>query len=151
MKIVVQRVSKASVSVNHRLVSQINHGFLLFVGVQKEDTLQDVLWCVNKVSGLRIFEDDQGKMNLNLSQVDGEILSVSQFTLAASVVKGNRPSFTDSEEPDRANELYELFNEELRKRGHSVVTGVFQEMMEVSLINDGPVTILIESRKRNGN
>lgn len=151
MKIVVQRVSKASVSVNHCLVSQINHGFLLFVGVQKEDTRQDVLWCVNKVSGLRIFEDEKGKMNLNLSQVNGEILSVSQFTLAASVVKGNRPSFTDSEEPFQANELYELFNEELRKRGHSVFTGVFQEMMEVSLINDGPVTILIESRKRNGN
>ncbi len=151
MKIVVQRVLSASVHVNKHLVSQIDKGFLLFVGIQKEDTEQDVLWCAKKVSGLRIFDDEQGKMNLNLSQVNGDILSVSQFTLAADVIKGNRPSFTDSESPQQANQLYESFNEELRKLGHTVQTGAFQQMMAVSLVNDGPVTIIIESRKRNGN
>lgn len=148
MKIVVQRVLEASCEVNKEMVSSISRGFLLLVAIEKEDTVNDILWCANKVSGLRIFDDENGLMNLNLQQVDGEVLSISQFTLAGDVRKGNRPSFTNAQEPNLANEMFNQFNEALRENGLMVKEGVFQAEMKIHLVNDGPVTLIIESKGR---
>lgn len=144
MKIVVQRVKSASVKVNSEIVSFIDHGLLLLVGFEKNDTMSDVLKLAKKVVSLRIFDDEDGKMNLNVQQVGGAILSVSQFTLAALTKKGNRPSFTEAMEPLLAQQYFEIFNEEIRKFGVELKSGIFQEHMDVSLVNDGPVTILLE-------
>lgn len=148
MKIVLQRVKEASVWVDQKQISSIKKGFLLLVAIEKGDTPFDRLWCANKVSKLRVFEDENEKMNLDIHQVNGEILSVSQFTLAGSVEKGNRPSFTLSEEAHLARDYFEAFNQELRKHNINVVTGQFQAMMDVRLVNDGPVTLIIESKGR---
>lgn len=148
MKIVIQRVKQASVSVEGNSVGSIEHGYLLLVGIHSDDTIDDVNYCAKKVNGMRIFEDEAGKMNLDIHQVGGSILSISQFTLYGDSRKGNRPSFIEAARPEKANELYLAFNEVLRNYGNTVETGVFQADMKVSLINDGPVTIIVNSRDR---
>ncbi len=145
MKVVVQRVKNAEVLVDNQVVSLINQGLLLFVGFSNNDTIKEVSFLAQKVAKLRIFSDEFGKMNLNLTQIKGSVLSVSQFTLYGDLTDGNRPSFTSAMNPIAANNLYIAFNNELSKLLNiDVKTGVFQADMEVRLINDGPVTILLE-------
>lgn len=144
MKVVLQRVKEASVTVEGEVVGRIGKGFMLLVGVTHEDTNDEVNWLADKIAGLRVFEDDEERMNRSLADVDGEILSVSQFTLYGDVKKGRRPAFTDAAKPVHANELYEAFNERLRTHGLNVETGTFGAMMDVALVNDGPVTLILE-------
>lgn len=144
MRVVVQRVKSASCVVTDEVVSKIEKGYLLLVGFTRSDTLENVVKMARKIANLRIFEDDNGKMNLNISQVNGEVLSISQFTLYANTKDGNRPSFVESMKPDEANHLYLKFNEELRKYNLNVYEGIFGENMQIHLINDGPVTINLE-------
>ena len=148
MKIVLQRVREASVEVEGRVVARIGRGLCLLVGVEKGDTEEDVLRLARKTGELRIFPDGQGKMNLSLGEAGGSILAVSQFTLAASVRKGRRPSFDGAEEPARASALFDRFVEALRTAGFGVAVGVFQAEMRISLVNDGPVTFILESDGR---
>lgn len=147
MKIVLQRCSQAKVKVKGIVTGAIHKGFVLLVGVTHDDTEKEAEWLADKIVNLRIFEDADGKMNRSLKDEEGEILSVSQFTLYADCNKGRRPSFVDAAPPDKANPLYEYFNELLRIRGVKVETGVFGAMMEVDLINDGPVTLVLERTK----
>lgn len=146
MKALIQRVSQASVSVNQQIIGQIGKGFLVLLGVAQEDTEEDLHYLVKKVTGLRVFPDEQEKMNLSLKDVGGSLLVVSQFTLLASTKKGNRPSFTQAGAPAMSKALYEKFIENCRKMGFPVEHGEFGAHMEVALINDGPVTILIDSK-----
>lgn len=146
MKVVLQRVSKASVSVGGHTVGAIGRGYALLVGIGRDDVEADLVWMADKLRGLRVFEDESGKMNLSLEEVGGEILSVSQFTLYGDCRKGRRPSFTEAAPPERAKAMYERFNSLLRERGIAVETGRFGAMMEVSLVNDGPVTFILDSR-----
>lgn len=149
MKIVLQRVKSASVAIEGSVVGEINEGFLLLVGVGPDDTRDDASYLARKIAGMRIFSDENGKMNLSIDQVGGKILSVSQFTLFADTKKGNRPSFTGAASPEAANKLYEEFNEILRTEyGFIVETGVFGADMQVSLVNDGPVTILLDTKNQ---
>ena len=148
MRVVIQRVSKAKVVVDGALSGAINKGFLLLVGVEEADTSEDVDYLTRKISNMRIFEDEDGKMNLSLKEVDGEILSISQFTLHADTKKGNRPSFINAARPDQADQLYEELNDKLRTEGFKVEVGVFGADMDVSLVNDGPVTILVDSKNK---
>ncbi len=145
MKIVIQRVSEASVTIDGSVQGKIGKGFLLLVGITDADGEQTVRKMADKLSKLRIFEDEQGKMNLSLTQVGGEILSVSQFTLLADCRKGNRPSFTGAGSPEHAEKLYLYLNEYLRSLGFTVEEGIFGAEMKVRLLNDGPVTILLDS------
>lgn len=145
MRVVVQRVKEASVS-NDSIENKINKGYCLLVGVGKSSTEADIATLAKKILNARLFEDEDGKLNLNLQQIDGEILSISQFTLYADVRKGNRPGFTQSMLPERANELYEKLNETLRSYGINVLTGEFGTDMLVNIANDGPVTIIYESQ-----
>lgn len=145
MRIVIQRAEKAKVSVDGEVVGQIGKGFMVLVGVGPEDTKQNADFLVNKMCNLRVFEDEQGKMNLSIKDVGGQILAISQFTLYADCKKGNRPSFTRAAKPEQANELYEYFMEEARKQGLKVEHGIFGAHMKVDFINDGPVTILLEN------
>lgn len=147
MRAVVQRVSKASVEVNKALVGKINGGLLVFLGVGQEDDLKDVEYMVEKIIGLRIFQDDNDKMNLSLLDIKGEILVISQFTLYGDVRKGKRPSFSSSGNPHIAEELYEAFISSCIEKGIKTENGVFGADMKVDLVNDGPVTILIDSKK----
>lgn len=144
MKIVLQKVKKASVSVDNKVVGSIDKGYCLLVGVHKESTEEDAKYLAKKISQARLFEDENDKINLSLKDIGGSILSVSQFTLYADTKKGNRPSFTSAAGAEKANELYEKFNEYLREEGVEVETGIFQTMMEVNIVNDGPVTIVYE-------
>ena len=144
MKIILQKVKKASVSVNNEIVGSIDKGFCLLVGVHKESTIDDAKYLAKKIAQARLFEDENDKINLSLKDVGGSILSVSQFTLYADTKKGNRPSFTSAAGAEKANELYEKFNEYLKEEGVTVETGIFQKMMEVNIVNDGPVTIVYE-------
>ena len=144
MRVVLQRVKEASVTVDGSIIGQIDRGFLLLVGVTHEDTLDQVNWLADKIAGLRVFEDEEERMNRSLDDVDGKILSVSQFTLYGDVKKGRRPAFTEAAKPDLANELYEAFNTRLRSNGTTVETGQFGAMMDIALINDGPVTLILE-------
>ena len=144
MKIILQKVKKASVSVENKVVGSIDKGYCLLVGVHKESTEEDAKYLAKKVAQARLFEDENDKINLSLKDVGGSILSVSQFTLYADTKKGNRPSFTSAAEAEKANELYEKFNKFLREEGVTVETGIFQTMMEVNIVNDGPVTIVYE-------
>jgi len=148
VRVVIQRVSKANVVIDEKENGEIGRGFLLLVGVEEEDTKEDVDYLTRKISNLRIFEDEAGKMNLSLREVKGEILSISQFTLHADTKKGNRPSFIKAAKPQKAESLYEELNQNLRNEGFKVETGVFGADMAVSLINDGPVTILIDSKNK---
>ncbi|MBB6445912.1 D-aminoacyl-tRNA deacylase [Bacillus benzoevorans] len=145
MRIVVQRSKEASVKVNERLVGSIAKGLVLLVGITHDDTEEDAVFLADKVVNLRIFEDEHDKMNLSLLDVGGSILSVSQFTLYGDCRKGRRPNFMAAAKPDYALELYQRFNELLRLKGVQVETGEFGAMMDVQLINDGPVTLLLES------
>ncbi|MGD0170318.1 MAG: D-aminoacyl-tRNA deacylase [Smithella sp.] len=147
MRAVIQRVDRASVNINHQELSSINEGILIFLGVEKQDTGVDADYILEKTINLRIFEDEQEKMNLSLLDVNGAMMVVSQFTLLADCVKGRRPSFVKAEEPDRANELYEYFIKKASQKVNNLATGKFQEMMKIELINNGPVTILLDSRK----
>lgn len=149
MRIVLQRVKSASVSIEGTVVGEIEQGFLLLVGVGPDDTRDDASYLARKIAGMRIFSDENGKMNLSIDQVGRKILSVSQFTLFADTKKGNRPSFTGAASPEAANKLYEEFNEILRTEyGLIVETGEFAADMQVSLVNDGPVTILLETKNQ---
>lgn len=148
MRVVIQRVSEAKVIVEGVENGAIKRGFLLLVGVEEADTSEDVDYLTRKISNMRIFEDDEGKMNLSLKEVGGEILSISQFTLHADTKKGNRPSFVKAARPDQANQLYEELNDKLRAEGLTVEVGVFGADMDVSLVNDGPVTILVDSQNK---
>ena len=148
MRVVIQRVKEASVSVDKQVVGAIKNGFLLLVGFSDEDSLKDLDYSADKVLNLRVFEDDKGKMNHSLVDIKGEILSVSQFTLFGDVRKGRRPSFIDAARPEKAKKLYDIFNEKLANSGLKVATGKFGGDMSVSLINEGPVTILIDSTKK---
>lgn len=146
MKAVIQRVSRASVTVDNTLVSEIKKGYMILLGVMDGDTSEDAEILARKTASLRVFEDDEGKMNLDIKSVDGEILAISQFTLCADVKKGNRPSFIRSAPPEEANRLYEYFCEQLLENGvKNVYKGIFGADMKVDLLNDGPVTILYDS------
>jgi D-aminoacyl-tRNA deacylase len=147
MKALLQRVSSAHVAVNGETIIEIRKGLLVFLCAVRGDTEKDLDYVVRKVPALRIFEDERGKMNLSVTDVKGEVLVVSQFTLAATTRKGNRPSFENAEEPEQARVMYDIFIQRLRDRGVTVRTGVFAAMMDVSLVNDGPVTISIDSRE----
>ena len=147
MRAVVQRVSRASVTVDGEVTGQIGTGFMVLLGVSEEDTASDAEYVANKIIGLRVFEDDDGKMNLSLQDVGGQMLVVSQFTLFGDCRKGRRPSFITAARPEKANELYEKFVELVRGQGIHAETGVFQAMMDVELLNQGPVTLLVDSTK----
>ncbi|KEP26548.1 MULTISPECIES: D-aminoacyl-tRNA deacylase [Bacillus] len=147
MRLVVQRVTSASVKVEDEITGAINEGYMVLVGVTHEDTEEDVLYLAEKLAHLRIFEDENGKMNRSLLDVKGSVLSVSQFTLYGDTRKGRRPNFMKAAKPDVANSLYECFNETLREKGIHVETGRFGAMMDVSLTNSGPVTIWMDSKE----
>ncbi|NSL50177.1 D-aminoacyl-tRNA deacylase [Calidifontibacillus erzurumensis] len=146
MKVVVQRSKEANVKVDDKIVGQIQSGLVLLVGITHTDTIDDVRYMADKIVNLRIFEDEEGKMNRSLLDVGGEILSISQFTLYGDCRKGRRPNFMEAAKPDYAKQLYDQFNEVLRAKGISVETGQFGAMMDVSLTNDGPVTLIVESK-----
>jgi D-tyrosyl-tRNA(Tyr) deacylase len=148
MRCLVQRVSQASVTVDGQIVGAIDHGLLVLVGVGHADADRDVVWMADKLVGLRIFDDTEGKMNLSVQDVAGAILVVSQFTLWGDARKGRRPSYTGAAPPELANALYEQLVAALCERGISVATGQFQQHMQVALVNDGPVTLWIESPTR---
>lgn len=145
---VIQRVKKAKVTVDDEVTGEIGPGFLVLLGVAEGDTDEDYEYILRKVSGMRIFSDDEGKMNLSLEKVGGKILLVSQFTLIANTKKGNRPSFNESADPEIAEMYYEKMAEDFRKKGIETETGVFGADMDVSLVNDGPVTIILDSKDR---
>ncbi|WP_119340136.1 D-aminoacyl-tRNA deacylase [Meiothermus hypogaeus] len=148
MRAVVQRVSQAQVVVEGKVVGQIGQGLLVLLGVGRGDTLDDAAYLARKIAGLRVFADADGKMNLSLADVGGEVLAVSQFTLFGDTRKGNRPSFIEAAAPDEGRQLYERFCDLMTQQGLHVETGVFQAHMEVHLINDGPVTIWLDSAER---
>lgn len=145
MKTVIQRVTEASVTIGGEIHGQIETGFMILVGIRDEDTEADVRKMADKISKLRIFEDDAGKMNLSLTQVNGAVLSISQFTLYADCRKGNRPSFDKAGKPEHAEKMYLYFNEYMRSLGFRVEEGIFGAEMKVRLLNDGPVTILLDT------
>lgn len=147
MRAVVQRVTRASVTVDDAVVGKIEAGFLVLLGVSTDDAAADVEYTANKVLGLRVFEDDEGKMNRSIVEAGGAVLAVSQFTLYGDCRKGRRPSFIAAARPERANELYEAFVSAIRDGGVRCETGTFQADMAVELVNDGPVTLLIDSTK----
>ena len=149
MKAVIQRVSSASVSVDNTQISSIKNGFLILLGVQQGDDEKDLEYLVNKTAGMRIFKDDKQHMNLSIQDVNGEALVVSQFTLCADTHKGRRPSFIHAAPPEIAEQMYQQFCEQLKVAGVPVQTGKFGAMMGVSLVNDGPVTIILDSRDKN--
>lgn len=148
MKSVIQRVRAAQVDVGNETVGRIGPGVLVLLGVEKGDGERDADWLADKIVNLRIFEDEAGKMNLSLRETGGALLAVSQFTLAGNCAKGRRPSFDGAAPPDEANRLYEYFVVRVRALGVPTETGIFQAMMEVSLVNDGPVTFVLESREK---
>ena len=148
MRVVLQRVSHASVTVEEKVIGKIQRGFLLLVGVTHDDAMEDMEYLVRKIVQMRIFEDEEGKLNRSIQDIGGEILSVSQFTLYADTKKGNRPSFSKAAPWDVALEMFEQFNGLLRDTGIPVETGQFGADMKVDLLNDGPVTILLDSKNR---
>lgn len=146
MKVVLQRSLSAKVEVEGKITGHINKGFVLFVGITHEDTEKDAKYVAEKIANLRLFDDENGKMNRSIFEVGGAILSISQFTLYGDTRKGRRPSFIAAANPDLAKPLWNLFNEELRNFNLQVETGVFGAMMDVTLINDGPVTLIVDSK-----
>lgn len=147
MRAVIQRVKKATVKVEGQVISDISYGLLIFLGIAHDDSQADIEYMVKKIPHLRVFEDEEGKMNLSLLDTFGEALVISQFTLYGDCRKGRRPSFTDAAKPQDAISLYETFLRSLKSEGIKVKSGVFQAMMDVELLNDGPVTILLDSKK----
>lgn len=147
MKIIIQRVKKAQVSIEGQIQGKINQGFLLLVGVGPEDQEEDLDYAVRKLVNMRIFSDAEGKMNLSVKDIEGEILSISQFTLFADTKKGNRPAFTGAAKPDMASDFYDAFNQKLAQEV-PVQTGIFGADMQVELVNNGPVTIILDTKKR---
>jgi D-aminoacyl-tRNA deacylase len=147
MRAVVQRVSRAKVTVNGEVTGEIGSGLLVLLGVGQEDTETDAIYLAEKIAGLRIFEDDQGKLNRSVQDAGGSVLAVSQFTLYGDVRRGKRPSFDAAAPPEKARQLYEFFVVQIRAAGLRCETGRFQAMMQVELVNEGPVTILLDSRK----
>lgn len=146
MRLVIQRVSHASVKVDGEIKGEIGNGFLVLLGVKKGDTEKDLDYCVKKLVGLRVFKDEEDKMNLSVQDINGDFLIISQFTLYGDTKKGFRPSFIMAEEPEKANQMYETFLEKVKEAsGRKVEKGVFGADMKVELLNDGPVTIIIES------
>lgn len=145
MKVLLQRCKNASVTVDGEVTGAIEHGYVLLVGIAATDGEKEINYLSDKIAGLRLFEDESGKMNLSIVEIGGSILSVSQFTLYADTRKGRRPSFTDAARPELAKPLWELFNQKLRDKGFVVETGVFGAMMDVTFTNDGPVTIMLEA------
>lgn len=148
MKVVLQRVKSAQVTIDEQVVGQIKVGFVLLVGVADDDTVDDIDYLVRKISQLRVFEDTDGRMNLSIQAIEGQILSISQFTLFADTKKGNRPSFTKAGQPAFACTMYDQFNAALRRIGLPVETGEFGADMAVALVNDGPVTILFDTNNK---
>ena len=148
MRVVIQRVSEASVTVDQQTVGAIGQGLMVLLGVAQGDTSQEAKSLAEKTAGLRIFEDDAGKMNRSVEEIGGSLLVVSQFTLLGGCRKGRRPGFTDAAPPELADQLYEEYVAVLRSRGVNVATGVFRADMQVALVNDGPVTMLLDSRKQ---
>ena len=149
MRAVIQRVSEASVVIGKQKVADINQGLLIFLGIEIEDTKEDAVWLANKIVQLRIFQDEKGVMNKSITDVDGEIIVVSQFTLHAKTKKGNRPSYIKAARPEQAIPLYEQFKKDLSEAiGNQVQSGEFGADMKVSLINDGPVTIIIDTKNK---
>ena len=149
MKVVIQRVSKASVSIQKKVKANISKGMLILLGIEEADTEEDILWLTSKITKLRIFDDEQGIMNLNVQQIEGEILLISQFTLHASTKKGNRPSYIKAARPEKAIPLYKKFINQLQiVINKPVKTGEFGAKMAIQLVNDGPVTIIIDSKNR---
>jgi len=148
MLAVVQRVSQAQVSVNKKIIAKISQGFLVFLGVIKEDADKDLDYLTKKITNLRIMSDDNNKMNLSLQDVNGQVLVISQFTLAANVSKGNRPSFINAADPQTGEKYYNLFIDKLKENNLNVSAGKFGAYMKVNLINDGPVTIIINSQEK---
>jgi D-tyrosyl-tRNA(Tyr) deacylase len=146
VRVVLQRSLCANVKVDGKVTGQIDKGYVLLVGLTHEDTKEDVRYVAEKVANLRLFEDEEGKMNRSIFEDGGSILSISQFTLYGDTRKGRRPSFSEAAKPDVAKPLWDLFNEELRKLNLQVETGIFGAMMDVSLTNDGPVTLIVESK-----
>jgi len=150
MRVVLQRVSKASVTIEDKIVSEIGHGLLILVGIEDEDRLEDIDWLATKIMQLRIFDDENGVMNLSVKDVDGEILIVSQFTLHANTKKGNRPSYIRASKPDFAIPMYEKFIQKIEELlDKKAGTGRFGAMMDVALVNDGPVTIIIDTKQKD--
>ena len=147
MRAVIQRVKDSRVSVNNQLVGKIGNGVLVFLGVQESDTEKDAEYIASKTINLRIFEDKDGKMNLSLKDVNGEVLVISQFTLLGDCRKGRRPSFADAAHPEKAKILYQYFISQIEDHNITVSTGEFQAKMEVNILNDGPVTLLLDSKK----
>lgn len=148
MKAVIQRVSNASVKVDEKIVGEISGGLLLLIGIDEEDENADADWLVQKILNLRIFGDEDGKLNLSVLDISGEILCISQFTLIADYKKGNRPSFIKAAKPDKAIPLFEYFKTEISKSNLKIESGIFGADMKVSLLNDGPVTIVIDSKTK---
>lgn len=149
MRILIQRVKKASVTIEEKLISLINNGLLLFIGITEDDTQEDIQWLTKKVANIRLFDDENGVMNLSVIDIDGEILAVSQFTLMASTKKGNRPSYIKAAKPEISVPLYEQFCTEMELAVNKPIKrGVFGADMKVELLNDGPVTIFIDSKNR---
>jgi D-tyrosyl-tRNA(Tyr) deacylase len=148
MRVIIQRVSEASVSIDSQVKAKIKQGLMILVGISSEDNQEDIDWLTQKIINLRIFNDENGKMNLSLLDVKGEVLLISQFTLFASTKKGNRPSFIQSAKPEIAVPLYEQLIESLKANGIEIKTGTFGADMKVSLTNDGPVTISIDSKNK---
>lgn len=149
MRVVLQRCSEAKVTINNSTTGSINDGFVVLLGIANDDTQEDINWLIQKIIKLRVFSDSEGKMNLSIADIKGEILIISQFTLFASTKKGNRPSFINSAKPEIAVPLYELFISELKNQSQlKVETGEFGADMKVSLVNDGPVTITIDSKNK---
>ncbi len=148
MRAVIQRVSRASVRINENTTGQIGHGLVVLLGIRSEDTVRDLQWLADKIVHLRIFGDDEGKMNRSLADIDGEMLIVSQFTLYGDCRKGRRPGYSNAAPPEIAEPLYQQFIEAVTSQQISVATGTFRAAMEVELVNDGPVTLLLDSEKK---
>lgn len=147
MRLVVQRVTHASVAIDGEVVGTCGKGYMVLVGAQEGDSEKDVSYCIDKTANLRIFEDEDGKMNLSIRDVGGSVLAISQFTLLGDARHGRRPSFIQAARPETAKPTYEMYCDGLRAQGIAVETGIFQADMQVALVNDGPVTILVDSRK----
>lgn len=148
MRVVLQRSKKASVTVDGQVTGAIDKGYVLLVGITHSDTIEDIQYVAKKIADLRIWEDEEGKMNRAIHEIGGAILSVSQFTLYADTKKGKRPSFIEAARPEQAEPLWQAFNQELTTHGLHVETGIFGAMMDVALVNDGPVTIIVESKAK---